>query len=348
MSDFAKIDKNFEVKSAEAGLKLYTLPQEPFRVYGVNYNAEKVRYERLEEEFAKSINEHVYHLGLANAGGRIRFKTDSSVIAVYVKFSRVTRHDHFPLTGSAGLDLYADNEYQGTFRPPYDMKDSFDSSIDLFSKEMRDITINMPLYSGISEISIGLEKDAVVEKGDEYRLPSPVLYYGSSITQGGCASRPGNSYQAIITRRLDIDHINLGFSGNAKGEKAMAHYIASIPMSAFVMDYDHNAPSVEHLEKTHKPFYDIIRKANPTLPVVFVSAPKYKPNEEKWSQRRLVILDTYNKAKEAGENVYFVDGMHIFDKYAKDSATVDKTHPNDLGFMEMADNIGEVLKDILK
>lgn len=119
-------------------------------------------------------------------------------------------------------------------------------------------------------------------------------------------------------------------------------------MSAFIMDYDHNARDPEHLKATHKPFYDIIRKAHPTLPIVFVSRPAHRLNKEE-VRRREIIIETYNAAKAAGDNnVYFVDGSKFFDDYAFDSWSVDNSHPNDLGFMAMANAIGKVLKEIYK
>ena len=103
----------------------------------------------------------------------------------------------------------------------------------------------------------------------KYRDMKPVLYYGSSITQGGCCSRPGNTYQAVVSRRLNIDFVNLGFSGNARGERAMAEYVAAQPMSAFAFDYDHNAPSVEHLKNTHYDFY-CIKRTTPLTQIVLL------------------------------------------------------------------------------
>ena len=91
-------------------------------------------------------------------------------------------------------------------------------------------------------MQIGLKEGAAVQGGRAYRKGGPVLYYGSSITQGGCASRPDNCYPAYISQWTNTDYINLGFSGNGKAEPAMVEYLASLPCRAFVCDYDHNAP----------------------------------------------------------------------------------------------------------
>jgi hypothetical protein len=132
------------------------------------------------------------------------------------------------------------------------MQDGYESVIRFETRRKREITINFPLYSSVSALYIGLEENAVVEPSAGYKNKKPMVFYGSSITQGACASRPGNSYANIVSRTLGIDHINLGFSGNAKGEQTMADYIASLDMSVFVYDYDYNAPDPEHLQNTHQ------------------------------------------------------------------------------------------------
>jgi lysophospholipase L1-like esterase len=175
-----------------------------------------------------------------------------------------------------------------------------------------------------------------------------VVYYGSSITQGGCASRPGNAYQAIISRETNVDHVNLGFSGSAKGEPAMAEYIKNLPMSVFVMDYDHNCNNAEHLRETHHTFYRIIREANPDLPIVIVGSSAILLKEKEFAARREVVIESYRQALAEGDkNVYFIDGRELFAGDCWDACTVDGTHPNDFGFFRMAMRIGKDVKDAL-
>ena len=116
---------------------------------------------------------------------------------------------------------------------------------------MREYTLNLPLFNEIYELYIGVEKGSSLVSHNDYRIEKPVVFYGSSITQGVEASRPGTSYESVISRNIDCDYINLGFAGCAKGEEEIAEYISEIDMSAFIMDYDHNAPDSEHLKKTH-------------------------------------------------------------------------------------------------
>ncbi|HML49120.1 MAG TPA: SGNH/GDSL hydrolase family protein, partial [Clostridia bacterium] len=144
---------------------------------------------------------------------------------------------------------------------------------------------------------------------------------------------------ALLARFLDADFVNLGFSGNAKGEPEMARYIAGMEMSAFVLDYDHNTPNPEHLERTHGPFYDIVRQAQPDLPIVLVSSPNSDTLKE-GTQRRAVIRATYDRALAQGDRkVYYVPGDALLGRDHRECCRVDGTHPNDLGFMRMAETI---------
>jgi lysophospholipase L1-like esterase len=147
---------------------------------------------------------------------------------------------------------------------------------------------------------------------------------------------------------LDCNYINLGFSGSARGEEIMAQYIAGIKMSAFVLDYDHNAPTIEHLENTHEKFYRIIRASNKELPIIILSKSDFENAAEENKKRRDIIYKTYIDAiKEGDENVFFIDGELMFGIKDRDSCTVDGCHPNDLGFMRMAEVIYPCIERVL-
>ena len=126
----------------------------------------------------------------------------------------------------------------------------------------------------------------------------------------------------------------------------MAEYLAKLDMSMFVYDYDHNAPTLQHLRNTHQRMFRTIREANPQLPIVLLSRPKYRLDEEE-KQRLAVIRRTYENAVAAGDrHVYFMDGTTLM-ALAENDGTVDGTHPNDLGFYSMAKALEPVLADIL-
>lgn len=333
--DISKIDSNFmiETRIAKKDIKFYKIDKTPFKVYGVF--KENGKYRRMPESIAKSVSECVYALHTNTSGGRLRFVTNSPYIAIHAKMDSLGKMSHFAVTGSIGFDLYIDNYYAKTFIPPFDIKDEYESIFELEKAERREITINFPLYSNVNELFIGLQDTAYVSEAKPYKNDKPIVYYGSSITQGGCASRPGMSYQAIVSRTFNYDYINLGFAGGAMAEDDMIDYIKNLDMSIFVYDYDHNAPTVEHLEKTHEKMFKAIREKNPLLPVIMMSRPKCFLTEDE-KLRRNIIETTYRNAILSGDKkVYFIDGEELTE-LCKDSGTVDNCHPTDFGFASMA------------
>ena len=347
MSDISLIDSNFKVETNlnVEDIQFYNALNAPFQIYGVFY--ENGMFRRLPQQVAETVSNAVYCLHDNTAGGRVRFKTDSPYVAIYVKMPTIGKMSHFALTGSAGFDLYSDNNYIGTFVPPYTIEDGYENIIRFNSDEMREITINFPLYSSVKELFIGIKKQSALFPCQPYRIEKPIVYYGSSITQGGCASRPGMAYQSIISRQMDADYINLGFSGSAKAEDAMAEYISGLQMSCFVYDYDHNAPSLEHLRNTHEKMFLKIRQHHPNTPIVIMSRPKFKLTDHE-KMRLEVIETTYDNAVINGDkNVYFIDGRKLME-LAGDQGTVDNCHPTDFGFASMAKCLGDFLEKILK
>ena len=347
MKDISQVDRNFVVET-ELNLpdvKFYDVKESSFKIYGVFY--ENGKFRRMPQAVAAQVNEGVFLLHANAAGGRVRFKTDSPYVAIRTKLWNVTKAPHIALTGSAGFDLYVSDSYIKNFMPPLTINGGYESVVELGTSEMREITINFPLYSEVTELHIGISENASVYEPSPYRPEKPIVYYGSSITQGACASRPGNCYQNIIARRLHTDYINLGFSGSARAEDVMADYIKHLDMSVFVYDYDYNAPTVEHLERTHEKMFNAIRTAHPDLPVVMMSRPTYYLTDKE-EARLAIIKKTYQNAKDKGDtNVYLIEGRELM-AMAGNDGTVDGVHPTDLGFMSMANALGDVLEKILQ
>ena len=350
--DIAKIDRNFKIETdiGESDVVFYDVRRAPFAVYGLYDYQNQPDFKRLPDDVARATSDGVNYLYRNTAGGRVRFATDSRYVAIKAEMPSIARMNHMPMSGSSAFDLYVDDpdtettEFSASFRPDVNMTDGYESKRDFGSRRMRFVTINFPSYSHVKNLYIGLQEDAKVEAGMAYKPFLPVVYYGSSITQGGCSSRPGNAYTNVISQRNNLDFINLGFSGNGKGEDTIVNYMATLSMSAFVSDYDHNAPNPEHLRATHFKLYSAIRKMHPDIPYVMVSRPNFNPHVKSDCERRSVILDSYHEAKRAGDqNVYFVDGASIFKGPYANLCTVDGTHPNDMGFALMADAIGEEL-----
>lgn len=352
MKKIEELDKNFLVNEniRTENVKVYDIFEEPFKTYGYA-NLDEGGFSRIPKDIAKTVNQGVYYMRANPAGVRIRFATDSKYIAIYVKVGSVGRSSHYPLTGSAGFDLFAEvdgvQKYIKTFIPKYDVKDILTAEIITGDVGMREYTINFPFGGNITDMNIILDETAVVKAPRPYKISKPVVFYGSSITHGYCASRPGNVYSSMLSRKYDFDFINLGFSGCAKGEKEMAEYIASLDMSVLVYDYDHNAPTAEYLKETHYPFYKIIREKHPNLPIICMTRPY--PNYAPDDKRPKTILETVEKAQSEGDkNIYFVNTcQEIVDMGIANDCTVDGCHPNDLGFYGMARALEKVLDKIL-
>lgn len=356
MTKIENIDKNFKsVAVDEDGLIYHNCMQKPFSLYGFSTPCESGVFSRLPLSFAKcdDISKGVRRLMFNTSGGRVRFRTDSKVIAIKAEIGEPCHMNHISDTGSRGFDIYAapagspeDIIFKKTIVSPdivYNVSYEFDDRL------LRDITINFPLYNDVKSLYIGLDKKCTLTKVMPYTIEKPVVFYGSSVTQGACASRPGVNYPALLSRWLDMDFINLGFSGSDRGEETLAHYIASINMSAFVYGYGYNTPTVEHYEKTHYSFYEIIRKKNPDLPIIIVSTPicpilKKKEKLDFFLKVREIAIETFERAKKNGDNAYFIDGLTLLEN---PETTVDTTHPTDLGFYEMAKKIYPVLKTVL-
>ncbi|MCR5688887.1 MAG: SGNH/GDSL hydrolase family protein [Clostridiales bacterium] len=345
MRDISKIDGNFKIKTdiSRDGLRFYDVDSPPFALYGVR--RENGKYRRMPESVAKSVSEGVYLLHTNTAGGRVRFVTDSPYIAIHAEMEQVGKMPHFALTGSAGFDMYDGNDYVASFIPPFDLKKGYESVVDPGGGRQREITVDLPLYSDVKALFIGLKDGCILKEPAPYKNKKPAVYYGSSITQGGCASRPGMSYQAVVSRALGIDYVNLGFSGSAKAEDEMIDYVKNLDMSVFVYDYDHNAPTAEHLEKTHEKMFRAIREKQPDLPVIMMPRPKFRLTEDE-KRRRDTVERTYLRALAAGDkNVYFIDSPALT-ALCRDEGTVDDCHPTDFGFASMAKALIGVLSGI--
>ncbi len=339
--DIQKTDKNFKVttEESEKPLRYFTIPDRHFALYGIFYDSERRCFLRMPYERARSVSEGCLQLNAHTSGGRLRFSTDSEYISIRVAWNCLTDMPHMPRTGSSGFTLI--DETQGhrfvtTFWPDKADREGFERTVRTGRTGLRDYILYFPLYNDVISVTLGLDKNCRVGKGKAYQDVPPVLYYGSSITQGGCASRPDNCYPALISKWTNTDYLDFGFSGNALAEQAMAEYLCELPCSAFVFDYDHNAPSAAYLEKTHLPFYKLYRAARKDTPILLVGRPDGERDPEE-KQRAEIIRRTFRYAKSCGDNnIYLLDGKELFRAKDRENCTVDGTHPNDLGFYKMA------------
>jgi len=321
----------------------------PFCVHGLRKpEPDAPFFHRMPRNIAEQVNPGVARLYGFSAGGRIRFRTDSTRIGVKACVPEMDSYPTFSSMMMAGMDLYLDGEFKGLFQPPADRLENYTAVLETKQKKMQDVLIHLPPYGRIDSLEIGLDADAQLLSPEDYKITTPVVFYGSSITHGATTSRPGTSYPNLLSRRLNFDYLNLGFAGNALGEQAMAAFIAGLPKTALVCEYDHNSPNAEFLRKTHEPFIARIRQESPELPIVLMSRPRARFNDEEEVKRREVVLETYENARASGDNnIYFVDGAGLLNIFGGDNGTVDTIHPNDLGFTCIAKALGDVLEKIL-
>ncbi len=362
--DIKKIDKNFDTTFIPPeDIEWRSAKECPFSVYGVTYSEEEGLYRRLPKEIADATNEGVALLSKNTAGGRIRFITDSPYVAVRVEEPFVSPFSHMTIEGQCGVSLFVNNAFEGSVMPSYDQivtagaadggKIVFDGIRYPYVTDGRpyQAEIFLPLYNAVNNVYIGLKKGCVLREANPYKHTAPVLFYGSSITQGGCASKAGDDYVNMLCRMLDTDIWNLGFSGSAMAEQIITEYIAAQNPSVFVLDYDHNAPTAEHLAKTHFALYETVRKAHPATPIIMMTMPTIAGYEDReWHKaRREEILKSFAKAKELGDkNVYFVDCYGCFGASVNgECGTVDGCHPNSLGFLRMTERVYPVLERLL-
>lgn len=323
-----------------------------FRLTGLPWKETKRNYHRLDDRMADILPTGLKRRTNSTSGAQVSFKTDSSVISVHIVRNSPEFMEHMCDNSTCGLDIYVGEGSNKKFWHVCCCYNRENESVSTFAADgkMTEYTVNLPLYSGIDKLEIGLSPDARIDAPSPFAAERPVLVYGSSITQGGCCSRPGNLYTNIISRMLNVETICMGFSGSALGEECMAESFATLDLSAFVMDYDWNAPDAEHLEKTHWNFYRILRKAHPEMPIIIVSKCDYDDDPVSGEARRLVIKKTYDDAVASGDkNVYFVDGKEIFgNDFFRDSCTVDRIHPTDIGHMRLAIAVGGAVKQALE
>lgn len=357
--DAAKVDEN--MRPAEAATKefLWHLPYKPpFRLAGFGWFEKEKVYRRLPVEARRDIREPVDQLANCTAGGQVSFRSNSRKISVRVKLHGVANMNHMPATGQCGFDLYIGNPGRQRFCSvtKYDhSKDHY--TILLFEQKdpvMRTYTLNFPLYKGVKRVHIGLKPEAVIKPPPRFAREEKVIFYGTSITQGGCASRPGMAHSNILSRYLNMEFINLGFSGNGLGEPELAHLITEIPDPAlYILDYGTNA-GYERLKKTLPGFVRILRKKQPNLPILVTSKAGIGPEEFYPEVRRQRILrrdyqkDYVTKLRKKGDrNIFFLDSNGFLGKEGPE-CTVDGGHPTDLGFLRIAERLEPTIRKLLK
>ncbi len=316
-------------------------------------------YDRLPSRAKGMVRDPVWELGQNSAGICARFATDATVLKV--RWTLRDEHlalEHMPATGVSGVDLYIRTEDGGwgwlaVGRPsqyPVNQKDLVGG----LTPGWHEFLLYLPLYNGVSSVQVGIApKDSIAKAPPRpAERVKPICFYGTSIVQGGCASRPGMVHTAILGRRLDWPVINLGFSGNGPMELELARLMAELDPAVYVIDC---LPNMEPAQVTERavPFVKILRQARPETPIVLVEniayqASPYLPGRYgAYTSKNAALRQAYQQMVEAGiKGVLYTpcDDLLGHDQ----EATVDGTHPTDLGFMRMANAMEPILRQALR
>lgn len=350
MNNYKELDKNMMVETInDEEFEFY--PYTTFKLEGFPWYEKDKKLYRLPIDVMEKLEGNVVTLAKSSAGGCIRFKTNSEKIALKATYERRRHSPGMPQVSDAGFDIYVKQGEEwifiNMFRPEIEDVE-LNMTRELFSKgEMREYAIYLPLYSCPEQINIGFCKSAKVSADvDRRKIEKPILFYGSSVTNGGCVARVGNTYSATVGRKLDAPIINMGYSGSCCGEVEIADAISKTDLSMFVSEFDHNTKEPEMLKERLTAFVNIIRKKNPTLPIILMSRPFFAEYRREFTK---VMSDTvksvYEAMKSKGDNnVYFISGMDIFDMDDRYDYTIDGVHPTDLGNRVMGMKLVELIK----
>lgn len=323
-------------------------------VEGRGWNDTASFYHRLPARAKEIVIPSVWDLSTNSAGIVVRFVTDSPEIhARWTLAGGSLAMNHMPATGVSGLDLYVRHKGRWRFvavgRP--NAQENEAALITGMPAGKREYALYLPLYNGVSAVEVGVAEGRSLEAAPP-RTARPVVFYGTSITQGGCASRPGMAYPAIIGRDLDIPTVNLGFSGNGRGEPEVSDLLAELDASVFVIDAMPNmAPDT--VDERIRYMLNALRAKHPNTPVIIVEHPVFTSafNLERGAKSSAawndVLMKIYRDNRAAWDGrLFYVKGDRLFGTDGE--STVDGIHPTDVGFQRMAAIIGPVVRKALQ
>ena len=358
-ADIGQLDPKMAAeRAADAGLEWHSPGEPPFRLAGFPWFERDRVYRRLPLKPQWPIRPEVDALADCPAGGQVQFRTDSPVLTVRADLSAPGDLVHMPATGQCGFDCYVGPPKRMVYWGTAKFKHG-DSAYEtcLFrdvARERRNVTLNFPLYRHVKSVAIGLAPSARVEAPPAYDDDRPIVVYGTSIDQGGCASRPGMAWTNILSRAMNRPFVNLGFSGNGRGEPELARLICTLPAPALiVVKYEGNAYWDGILERTFEPFLAILRQAHTDVPILVVSRPpetkelydlsmRASHDNLREFQRRII-----DRLRQAGDSrLHFFDGCSLWGEDWQE-CTVDGLHPSDWGLQRMAGNLQPVIEALL-
>lgn len=324
-------------------------------IEGKGWTETKDFYDRLPAKAGKLVRAPVWSLSHDSAGLRVRFVTDATTVSARWTLRKESlAMSHMAATGVSGLDLYlkADGQWHwiGTGRPDQSPTNE-KPLVSGLTAELREFALYLPLYNGVKEVRIGVNPGAQLRAAAP-ATAKPIVFYGTSITQGGCASRSGMAYPAILGRQLDWPTINLGFSGNGRSEPELATLLAELEPAVYVLDALPNM-SPEMVATRLEPFVQTLRQAHPRTPILLLESIDYPAGKFVAATRDLIaaknaeLKRVYQRLKKAGvKQLTYVSAARLIG--TDGLGTVDGVHPTDLGFLRMAEGLQPDLRRALK
>ncbi|MEI6871382.1 MAG: SGNH/GDSL hydrolase family protein [Verrucomicrobiota bacterium] len=310
-------------------------------------------FDRLPAEAEKTVTANVWKLSRDSAGMMVRFKTDATSLHVHYKLTKESlAMPHMPATGVSGVDFYARDE-AGKWRWVMVSKPATQEAraevIKGLAPGMREYAAYLPLYNGVQFLEIGVPLGARFEG-----LPpreKPIVFYGTSITHGACASRPGMVHTAILGRRFDLPVLNLGFSGNGRMDAAIGDFLTEVDAAAYVIDCLPNMGPADVSAKC-VPLVQQLRASRPETPIVLVEDRRFTnawitPAKSKFhDENHAALKSAWEKLQELGvRNLFYIEGDALYGTDGE--GATDASHANDLGFLRQADIFEPVLKKAL-
>ena len=304
-------------------------------------------YDRLPAKAEGKVTPSVWGLSHHSSGLCVRFASDAP--AIQVRWTLLPKRDlsmpHMPATGVSGVDLYSKDKSGRWYFVANGRPAAVTNTAKFTPPSGQPCLLYLPLYNGVTSVEIGVPKGSTISAPDPAaaKQRKPIVFYGTSITQGGCASRPGMAFPAIVGRKLDTPAINLGFSGSGRMEPAMAELLAELDPSAYVLDCLWNM-SPELVSTRIEPFVKTLRAARPDTPILLAedcSVRNICPTE-----KGTILRTIHQKLTAEGvKNLYFLSNQGMMGDDTE--GTVDGCHPNDLGMMRQADVFVKALSPLL-
>lgn len=309
--------------------------EKPFTVHGLYWINENKNYHRLRDTL--ETRENLKNLASHPSGAFISFRTDSTQIELKVKNASAAYMAHMSACGQGGLDLYVlkdDGNFSFINTTKINKAEYEVAIVKGMDKKLRSFRIYLPLYIELIDLEIGLDIDSILEESEPIRNDK-IICYGTSISQGGCATRPGMNYSSILERMLKKYEVyNFGFSGNAHLDYEVAHDLATIDNLKYMIVESESNNTIERTNEKLENFVRIIIDKNPNLKVFIMShfPNPYENINYKENQKLKKHKALHKKiCKNLGENVTYIDGEKIMRQFGYDE-TVDSAHLTDLGF----------------